>query len=203
MNSITSLTAYQLGRSVIYAIAGALAGYGGQLLQELFRDLTKSTGLIVAVIIMAVGMAKLAGWGLHLEFADSNRLGRLMIRLTKEAQTFTGARQKFLLGMILGFLPCMITFWVLGLAASTQSPIHGAILMVSLVWMTSFVIFGFGLIPGFFTIRSRAMRDRLLSVFLIMSGLWLGLISAGANEWIGHASMAFTLGGKGYTIMFW
>jgi len=203
IHSLVSLTAYQSGRSVVYAIAGALAGWGGQMLQNLFRDLTKSTGLIVAVIILLVGFAKLLGWGMNFEFSSTNKFGRLMIIFTKKAQSFNDAKQKFFLGIILGFLPCMITFWVLGLAASTQSMLHGAILMVLLVWMTSFVIYGFGLVPGFLTVRNHALREKFLSGFLIMSGIWLGLISAGANDWIGHASFAFVLGGKGYTIMFW
>jgi sulfite exporter TauE/SafE len=104
--------------------------------------------------------------------------------------------------MIMGLLPCMIPAWVLGLAASTQSPLHGALLMVILVWMTSGVIFGFGLAPAAILARRRAGRA-LVPSMLVLSGCWLGLVAAAANGWIGHASLGFTAGNSGYAMMFW
>jgi sulfite exporter TauE/SafE len=194
---------YQTGRSITYAIMGALAGWGGALLQEIFHTLTRSTGLIVAAIIFTYGVLRLAGRGLNLGFSNDNALGRILVKAAKRARELSGLKQKFALGMILGFLPCMITFWALGLAASTQSALHGALIMVMLVWMTSFVIFGFGLAPAIMRHTGGRLRDRLLSVFLMLSGIWLGLVAAGANDWIDHASISFRLFEKGYTIMFW
>jgi uncharacterized protein len=206
LHSAGHITLYQLGRSVTYALFGALAGLGGMALQNLFREITKIAGIGMAIALLLFGILRL------LTSKQSNRidlffekmgLGTFLTKSAKWARNFAGFKQKFLLGVILGFLPCMITFWALGLAASTQSPLHGAIIMVMLVWMTSGVIFGFGIVPSFTPSRFHALRDRLLSVFLIFSGIWLGLVSAGANEWIGHASVGFTIAGKGYAIMFW
>lgn len=203
LHSLTHITAYQAGRSVTYAVFGALAGWGGALLQNLFQEVTKVAGLFVAGALLLFGILRLIGTARLDALFSAGSLGKILGRLARGARTFAGLRQKFLLGVILGFLPCMITFWALGLAASTQSPLHGAILMVVLVWLTSFVIYGFGVAPSFAPARLHRFRERLLSIFLVFSGIWLGIVSAAANEWIGHQSLSFTLGQRGFTIMFW
>jgi sulfite exporter TauE/SafE len=154
------------------------------------------------VLIFAYGLLRLFD-GARLEFGGGDQIGWLLGRTAKRLQRLPGLRRKFFLGVALGFLPCMITFWALGLAASTQSPLHGAILMVLLVWMTSLVIFGIGLAPALLPVKARRFRERLLSVFLVFSGVWLGLISAAANGWIEHAGVGFSAAGRGFAVMFW
>lgn len=97
----------------------------------------------------------------------------------------------------------MIPVWALGLAASTQSVLHGALIMVLQVWLTSGVIFGIGMAPAVAPPRALRLQRRLFPLFIVLSGVWMALISAGANEWIDHWSLGFTLGGKGFVIMFW
>jgi len=202
-HSARHITAYQLGRSVTYAIIGALAGFAGAGLQDLFTEVAKITGLFVAAALLAYGLLRLAGSSGLDNLTGSDKLGKLLGKAAKRTQRVGGLPRKFLLGVILGFLPCMITFWALSLAASTQSALHGAVLMVLLVWMTSFVIYGFGFAPALTAARFAPLRDRLLGLFLVLSACWLGLVSAAANEWIGHAMVGFTLGGRGFAIMFW
>ena len=203
LRSSAHLATYQFGRMIVYAIFGALAGIGGVALQELFRSFTRAAGFVVAGALILFGLARLLGYKRLDNTVGSGASKKALAKLAAWAKRRRGLKQKLLLGMILAFLPCMITFWALGLAASTQSPLHGAAIMVLLVAMTSGVIFGFGILPGFAPQRFHELRDRLLSIFIVLSGLWLGLISAAANEWIAHASISFTIHGKGYTIMFW
>jgi uncharacterized protein len=199
---LLNLVLYQVGRCVTYGILGALAGWGGQVLQELFRRISGIAGLVVAAALLLAGLSGLLGlersW-----LTGSGRPGNVLIVLVKRVQGLGGRVRPLLLGVVLGFLPCMIPLWVLGLSASTQSPLHGALLMIVLVWMTSIVIFGFGLAPAVLARRGGTLRQRLLPALLLLSGVWMGLIAAGANGWIDHASVGFSLSGRGYTIMFW
>ena len=202
LRSISHITMYQIGRSFTYAVMGALAGLGGAALQNLFKEVIQVAGFVVAAALLLFGILRVIGTRLD-SISGTGSIGVHLGMMAKWARRFSGLRQKLLLGIILGFLPCMITFWALGLAASTQSPLHGAALMVILVWMTSFVIYGFGIFPSLTPARFHGFRERLLSVFLIFSGFWLGIVSAAANEWIPHKSLSFFMGGKGFTIMFW
>ena len=198
-----NLSFYQLGRSTTYGVLGGLAGWGGLVLQDLFQSITRIGGLVVGAILLAMGIGALVRPGSALGTGGATKPGRTLGALVRRVRGLHGRRQKYLLGVILGFLPCMIPVWVLGLAASTQSPLHGAVLMILLVWMTSIVIFGFGMAPALANSPRGRLRERLLPVLLMISGLWMGLIAAAANNWIGHASVGFTLGGRGFAIMFW
>jgi hypothetical protein len=201
--SFAHITAYQLGRSVTYAAIGALVGLGGAALQIKFRQFSEATGLFIAVALISFGIIRLTNLKTFGQFFAGPDIGKPIARAAKWARSFSGIQQKFLLGIVLGFLPCMITFWALGLAASTQSPLHGAVIMVVLVWMTSIVIYSFAVLPALLPKKLMPLRDKLLTVFLILSGVWLGFVSMAANQWINHQSVSFTLSGQGFTIMFW
>ncbi len=198
-----NLASYQLGRSVTYAIMGGLAGWAGSVLQRLIADVTRIAGLVVAAGLIGAGLVALLRPTARIAAMGSSKPGRLLNELVQRLRGTGGPKKRFLLGIVLGFLPCMIPVWVLGLAASTQSPFHGAALMVMLVWMTSFVIFGFGMAPAIASARTLRWQSRLLPLALMLSGTWLGLIGLAANGWIEHQSVGFTLGGRGYAIMFW
>lgn len=201
LNALINLSLYQVGRSMTYALLGALAGWGGMLLQDLFRDISRVAGLVVAALLLAAGLRGLLG-GRRLMDSGAGIQANALTPLVRWARRLGPRWQRLALGIILGWLPCMIPLWVLGLSASTQSPVHGALLMVLLVWMTSLVIFGVGLAPAL--LRRRPGTNRwLLPALLLLSGGWMGLVSAGANGWIESVSIGFTLWSKGYTIMLW
>ena len=203
-SALLNLVLYQTGRSITYGLVGALAGWGGKLLQNLFLNVSRVAGLVVAVLLLAAGVRGLLGVKLLTGSGDGGGAagGSFFAPMVRWARGLGPRWQRLALGVILGWLPCMIPLWVLGLSASTQSPLHGALLMILLVWMTSLVIFGAGLAPALLRRRPGTARW-LLPALLMLSGIWMGLVSAGANGWIDHASIGFTLFGKGYAIMLW
>ena len=198
-----NLLLYQCGRSITYAVMGALAGWGGQALQGGIQQVTQITGLVLAGVLVLAGALNLLGRSPGGDGSSWDRLGRALGAVAGRLRSGGGRLRKLYLGVVLGFLPCMIPIWALGLAASTQSALHGALIMVLLVWLTSGVIFGFGLAPSVARGRASRLLSRLLPVMLILSGVWMGLIAAGANGWIEHLNLGFTLGGEGYAVMFW
>ena len=201
--AFVNLFLYQCGRSITYAFLGALAGWGGQVLQGVIQEVTQITGLILAGALVLAGALKLLGRSPGGDAPWWDRVGGALSALAGRLRRRGGRLRKLYLGVVLGLLPCMIPVWALGLAASSQSALHGALIMVLLVWLTSGVIFGFGLVSSVAAGRVSRPLSRLLPVMLILSGAWMGLISAGANGWIEHLSLGFTLGGEGYAIMFW
>ena len=106
-------------------------------------------------------------------------------------------------GLLLGFLPCMLTFWVLGIAASTASIVHGALVMVLLLAMTTPVLAVAAMgssLPGWL---GGLGSEKVLGGAMIFSGIWLGLIAMAANGWIDHAHWPVVIGDWELTIMLW
>jgi hypothetical protein len=102
----------------------------------------------------------------------------------------------FGLGLAMGLLPCMITYWTLGLAAMTGSPWHGALLMLLLVAMTTPVLLGVTLIPR---VIPRRFSRVLPKVLMGLSGAWLFMVGLAGLGVVDHLH----LGLGDYTIMLW
>lgn len=204
--------AYQSGRALMYALLGALAGVLGALLETTLTSITHIAGLVMAVGLFGLGLSKLAavrrlaaraglkpdGWAARAGQTTgglARRLGRLG----------AGPWRMVALGFAMGLLPCMIMFWVLGLAASTASPLHGALVMVTLVAMTTPVLLLAGASSALTcsTSRARVWGERLIPWLVMASAVWLGLVSAAANAWIDHIHLTFDVGTKTFVIMLW
>jgi len=206
-----SVLLYQLGRAFTYAILGATAGLAGRGLGAIFQQ----AGGVMAI---AFGLS-LIGYMLFKTFGKTPRpLTRLEQRDHPPGpvalfQAFiqrgvhkvalrddAGPARLLALGAILGLLPCMITLWALGLAATTGSALHGAGVMVLLVAMTTPVLLGVTLLPR---VLARAMPHRWLArapLFLAsLSGVWLILVGLAGLEAIAHMHIR----AGDYMIMLW
>jgi len=102
----------------------------------------------------------------------------------------------WLLGVLMGFMPCMIVIWALGLAGATTSPLEGAALMTALVAMTTPVLLGATLLPR---VLPAAWRARLPNVLLGISGTWLVMVGLAGLELVPHLSVS----AWGHMVMFW
>lgn len=194
--------AYQGGRALIYAALGAAAGFAGAAAQGAIRELTQTAGLVAAAVIILIGLSKLfprrrgaSFWSLK----GAKATGELL-RAARRLGPRSGPGAMFIFGLVLGFLPCMLMFWVLGISASTASPFHGAMMMLLLVAMTTpmLVLAASGSsLPGFF----RHLRsEKVIGGAMLLSGVWLGLIAVAANGWIDHVHFKL---GKELVIMLW
>ncbi len=208
--SARRVLAYQGGRGLMYALLGALAGGLGAALEDLLSAVSHVAGLVVAALLLGAallhlpalqrlrpGSAALGSW--------SGRLLARALRLTRAGRSPGQSAwwRMALVGFAMGLLPCMLMFWVLGLAASTAHPAHGAAVMLLLVALTTPMLLLTGVLPHLLGGRWRAQGERLLPWGLALSGLWLGLISAAANGWIAHVHFAFHLGGEPFAVMLW
>jgi sulfite exporter TauE/SafE len=120
---------------------------------------------------------------------------QLLARLAAQRTLLAGVA----LGSLMGFLPCMFVLWALGLCATTASPLHGALIMVLLVAMTTPVLFAVTLLPRLL-IRRRA-GSWLAARLPALSGLWLLLAGGAALGLWPHAHAGVSLLGRGFLIM--
>jgi sulfite exporter TauE/SafE len=139
--TVLYLGAYNLGRLLSYALAGALIGRLGN---TLLGSITLAEG---HALLRYLGAATMAGIGLYLagwfpKFALVERIGLpLWRRLEPLGRRLTPVRslpQALLFGVIWGWLPCGLVYSSLIWAASTGSAAQGAYLMLA---------FGLGTLP--------------------------------------------------------
>ena len=201
-----AVLSYQAGRALVYAALGASAGLVGVAAQQTIEGVARTAGLVVAVVILGVGLWKL----LPLPTPGGGKIGSLSGRFTtwalrsvKGIMPSSGPLRMALFGVVLGFLPCVLMFWILGIAASTASAFHGAMIMVLLVVMTTPVLIFAALgasIPGVFR---RLRSDYLIGGAMAVSGVWLLLIALAANGWIGHLHIPLQVADQELVIMLW
>lgn len=179
---------YQLGRALSLGAAGALCGLLSYAVSDRIELWSPWLALGLAVVMLAA-VARRLGW-LRLPGADG--AGGLAARLVRPWAGFAGRHPRLgivILGTALGALPCGVVFWVLGLAAASASPLHGALLAVLLVAISTppllLAALGGGAVLG-------RWRDRLAwlpGMALTVSALWLGAHGAAALAWIPHAHL--------------
>lgn len=182
---------YQLGRALPYGGAGAIAGYFGS------SDWLENyhLGWVIVFILSCMAFLKFLPISLPVKFFN------LPIRyMTKTVQFFPAHSRSFVFGGLLAFLPCMLSFWALHLAATTKSPFKGAICMLLLIILTSLPIalsISFG---GWL----RSMKARYLEGgLLLVSAIWCFLMTAANQGWIEHSYLHLKIFETNLMLMFW
>ena len=183
---------YQAGRALSYAVLGAGAGLVGEGLTRI----SASAGSVMAAVLGLVVMGR--ALGVRTRWIQR---GPPVVRIGARASSFdtiVGRAMRlidgappFVLGAALALLPCMIALWALGLAAMTASPLSGAVVMVTLVAMTTPWL----LLAGTLARVSARWSRALLGV----AGAWLLLVAAAGFGIVPHAHARI----GGYTLMFW
>jgi len=196
--------AYQAGKLVIYAALGALAGaLGGAVASTIKHGAPILTAALGAALLARPWLTRLSSPAGELP-AIFPRGQRLASRLRMATLRFAGARtlgNTFLLGVTLSVLPCMVVMWVLTLAVTTGSALHGAGVMVLLVIMNTAPLLGVTLLPRL--VRNLGPLQRASRHLMTFSGAWMLVVAAAAANLIPHAALHFTLWDEPYMLMFW
>lgn len=214
-----NIVAYQAGRSITYAAFGALAGLLGASLETAVLDVGRIAALVAGVAMILVGLASITN--IQRFFPTSSptttsttdspdgstgsvtgRIGRAARKLS-DLIPASGRGRIVLFGAVMGFLPCMLMFWVLALAASTANPLGGAGLMVGLVILTTPVLLFAGTSPLLAAGRFQRWSSSVRAGAMMLSGVWLVLIGAAHNGWITHQKFIFEMFGRSFTLMLW
>ena len=161
---------YFLGKTLTYALFGAVAGGVGQVIGAVFSGMQNVLSIVLGVFLVGIGLGLL---GVLRRFEGPRfmaRLSRLPAVLGRLLKRRTHAAT-FGLGMVNGLLPCGLVYGVLALAAATGSPLRGALTMA---------VFGVATIPALYLLAMasflmrpawRMRLNRISGVLVIVLGL--------------------------------
>jgi sulfite exporter TauE/SafE len=168
--------AYNSGRIVSYAAAGAIAGALGGL------SLTLSGQLPVRITLYLLANLMLVALGLYLigitqTLAFTERFGKkLWVHLQPLSKRYLPARtvaQAFPLGLLWGWLPCGLVYSALATALTSGSALHGAGVMLA---------FGLGTLPNLLLAGLLAVRLKAYAALPLVR--WAaGLLVLGFGVW--------------------
>ena len=214
---VARIFAYQLGRLTVLGPLGALSGLFGRGLKSAFEPLAAGFALAFGVAILIVAASRWRGRRQASAAAPEVSRPLSLERRPSAPSRITQWRQRvghrlrmlslsnhwsaaWLTGVLLGFLPCMIVLWALGLAATSGSPWEGALVMASLMLITTPVLIGITLLPR--ALRRwipLGIRKHLPELALAISGVWVILAALASLGVIAHRHVGI----GAYMIMFW
>jgi len=164
--------AYNFGRVTTYAMLGAMFGLMGQVIA--FTPTTKGVLFLLTGSMMILAGLSLLG---HFKFLNSAELS-----ISKEGWYQNAFRKLitnkslssfYLLGMLNGIIPCGLVYSFAIFAASTASPLWGAIVMATFGLATIPALFFLGSITKFLQKGSlRGTMMKLAAMLVILYGLF-------------------------------
>ena len=164
--------AYSFGRVFTYTLLGAIFGFLGGV--ATFNNIANGTLWIVAGVLMVLAGLSLIGKVKFLtliehSFSKSRWYQESFRKLLRSKSLFSF----FLLGMLNGLLPCGFVYFFAITAASTGSPLWGAVVMFIFGLSTIPALFSLGFFVGIFKQTSlRNTMIKLAAVLVILYGLF-------------------------------
>ncbi len=174
---------YHLGRVTTYGAVGAVMGLAGSFVDVAGRlagaQRVASVAAGLAMIAMGLGAADLAGWARRIESRAADRVMAAVRGLVDGS----GPGRLYPLGLLLGLLPCGLSYSIFVGAAATGAPVPGMLLALA---------FGLGTVPAlvlagaaaaFLSSRMRGWLQRAggllvvaMGVLFVLRGLGLRLV---------------------------
>jgi uncharacterized protein len=167
--------AYNAGRLLTYTLLGAVAGVLGGGITTLGRVSGFERAAVIAVgAAMILAGVLISGW---LPRSGLVRIGTgipgVFSRLVGPLLKSGGARAKFALGVILGFLPCGMVYATLLKAVHAGTPLAGAATMLLFGLGTSAALLAIGLFSSVLARRLGPYANTLASVSFLLLGAYL------------------------------
>lgn len=163
---------YSLGRVLTYVILGAMFGYLGGV--AMFNNLANGSLLILAGIFMILSGLSLSGQIKFLTVIEHSVSSSSWYRnLFHELLRSQSLLSFFILGMLNGLLPCGLVYFFAVTAASTGSPLYGALVMLLFGLSTIPALFSLGFFVGLYKSgRFRNIMIRIAAISVILFGLY-------------------------------
>ena len=176
--------AYHSSRILVYAFLGALVGALGSLigLNSRIGQYAAIISLILGVGIIFVGTAYL-GW---LPLFQLQTTETWLSRRMRGVMKHTGYRRSVELGSLNGLLPCGLVYSALLVAASTGSPVYGALGMLVFGASTIPALLVLGLGANMLNPGIRGALNRFAGYAVLLVGIQLILRGTAAAGWIPH-----------------
>ena len=161
---------YNFGRVLTYTVLGALFGAIGGV--ATFNNTANGTLLIIAGIIMILAGLSLMGKIKFLTLIEHSISSSNFYKKSFQAILHSKSNASFfILGMLNGLLPCGFVYFFAITAASTASPLYGALVMFIFGISTIPAMFSLGFLSSLASATSfRNMMMSLSSVAVILYG---------------------------------
>jgi sulfite exporter TauE/SafE len=163
---------YNLGRVTTYTILGAMFGLVGKAIA--FTPTTKGVLFVLTGILMILAGASLLGNFKFLSSAEYSISKQGWFQQTFRSLIHDRSLSSFyLLGMLNGIIPCGLVYSFAIFAASTASPVWGAIVMATFGLATIPALFFLGTVTKFLQRGSlRGTMMKLAALLVVFYGLF-------------------------------
>jgi len=163
--------AYHLGRITTYGTVGAVMGLAGSFVNVAGR----MAGWQDVVAVLAGGLMVAMGLGaalqsLWVKSAEGRLAGRVLSAVRKLAGHEAPLRA-YPLGLVLGFLPCGLSYSAFAAAAATGSPVAGLALALAFGAGTLPALLLAGAVVNALSFRARGLLHRAGGVLVAMLGI--------------------------------
>ncbi len=163
---------YSLGRVTTYSVLGAIFGMLGGVV--VFNNTTNGILWLVAGSAMVLTglslMGKLHVLSVFEKSFSSSKWYQDNFRILLKSNSLLGF---YLLGMLNGLLPCGFVYFFAITAASTASPVYGALVMFIFGMSTIPALFGLGFFVGLFKkLKFRHLMTQLAAFSVMAYGLF-------------------------------
>jgi len=162
---------YHAGRITTYAVVGACMGMAGSFVNVAggLAGIQNSVMIIAGLIMvfMGLGIVGLLGGTKRLEQHNVFVLG-----MAKKLLAGTSPLRYFPLGLVLGLLPCGLSYTVFIAAAGTGAPGAGMLTMLSFGAGTVPALALFGALVAYFSSRARGVVQKTGGMAVIAMGLF-------------------------------
>jgi sulfite exporter TauE/SafE len=173
--SAGALLPYHLGRAATYVGLGAAAGLvSGVVVHGAgFRPVLVGLLAVGAVLMLAQAIAQLAALLPATSAGLADRVARAAAPLMADVR---GSR-RFLLGLVLGFLPCGLLYGALAAAAAAGSALGAAFAMAAFALGTMPALVGVGLAGAFFGRRFLPAARAIAVPMLVLNAAVLAVLA--------------------------
>jgi sulfite exporter TauE/SafE len=162
---------YNIGRITTYGAVGAVMGIAGSFVNVATRLAGIQNGVMIAAgLIMAVmGLSLLGIMGGTGWLEQHNTL---VLALTKKIFTSRSGWKYMPLGLVMGLLPCGLSYTVFIAAAGTGAPLAGTFTMLAFGAGTVPALAIFGIVVSYFGSRLRARMQKAGGAVVVAMGLY-------------------------------
>lgn len=190
----TPLMVFQLGRLTTYMVLGAMMGGLGSLfnLAATIRGWQSGIAIGIGSLLILVGLGLLNVLPTQ-RLIESFGLARLVSHLMKNLIASNRPVGSFGLGLVNGLLPCGAVYAMSLLAASTGTPMQGALVMLIFGLGTLPAMIGVGFSVSTLSLRLRATLFRLAAGLVILMGLQLILRGLALGQLVPHLTLGGTM----------
>ena len=184
---MTCAVAFNVGRLLSYAIAGAIAAVAG-------TTVVKAIGMDVAHTVMQIGIGmfliliglNIAGWwnGLGWVERSGGRFWRLLSPLSKRVFPISSIPRAILAGALWGWLPCGLVYSALVLVMGSQSVLIGVVSMLAFGLGTLPVLLGAGIAAQKINLTGKPLMRQSAGALVMVFGfmVFTGLVMTGSGH---------------------